>query len=198
MLRLVAFVVVVALFADWASERVAREEAEPPAQQAAGVFLPPGAEDGVSILVAPPVVLESLAGRQEAVHGSSCVATEDGGGVAVCSDIGTVRPKWLSVVHPGETVTLALVGARPAGSPGIARARPLGCAATVAVSFPLDGTRTAWDVALPPGAYELEVAVAFETADGRSGDLSGALGLLVDPAREPGIVPASVSSGSSC
>ena len=199
MLRLFVFVAVVAVIAGCASERAAREEGGLAPGETVGVFLPPGGpDDGVSILVAPPIVLESVAGRQEAVRGASCVATEDGGGVAVCSDIGTVRPEWLSVVHPGETVTLALVGARPAGSPGIVRARPLGCAAAVAVSFPLDGTRTAWDVALQPGAYELEVAVAFETTDGRSGDLSGTLGLLVDPEREPGIVPASVSSGSLC
>ena len=47
---------------------------------------------------------------------------------------------------------------------------------------------TAWKVALQPGACELEVTVAFETADGRSGDLSGTLG-LVDPEREPASCP---------
>jgi len=128
------------------------------------------------------------------------VANGGGGGVAVCSDPGTVHPGWLSVVHPGETVTFALVVARLADSPGVARARPVGCAGTEATTFPLDRTRTVWKVALLPGAYE--VAVAFETADGRSGDVSGTLGLLVDPEHEPeivpGIVPASVSSGSSC
>jgi hypothetical protein len=143
-------------------------------------------------------VLESLAGHQEAVRGSSCVANDDGGVVAVCTDAGAVHPEWLSVVHPGETVTVAVVGASLTGPPGVARARPLGCPETGAATFPLDGASTTWTVALPPGAYELEVAVAFQTADGRSGDLSGALGLLVDPEREPGIVPASVSSGLSC
>jgi hypothetical protein len=198
MLRLLAFVVVVSLFAGCASERVAVDDAESPSAKAAGVFLPPNAADGFSILVAPPVVLESLAGRQEAVRGSSCVANGGGGGVAVCSDPGAVHPGWLSVVRPGETVTVALVGASLVGSSGVARARPLGCGGTEATTFPLDRTRTVWKVALAPGAYELEVAVAFETADGRSGDVSGALGLLVDPEREPGILPASVSSGSSC
>ena len=198
MLRFLAFAVGVSVFAGCASERVGREEGGPPPQSAAGVFLPPRVEGGVSILVAPPVVLESLAGHEEVVRGSSCVANDDGGGVAVCSDIGPVHPEWLSVVHPGETVTVAVVGASLAGPPGVARARPLGCPETEATTFPLERTRTAWTVALSPGAYELKVSLAFETNDGRSGDVSGALGLFVDPEREPGMVPASVSSGSSC
>jgi len=69
MLRLLAFVVVVALFAGCASERVAVDDAEPPPAEAAGVFPPPRVADSVSILVAPPVVLDSLPGRQEAVGG---------------------------------------------------------------------------------------------------------------------------------
>lgn len=198
MLRLFVFVAVVALFAGCASERVARDEVEQPSEELVGIFLPPSVEEGVSILVAPPLVLESLAGRQEAVRGASCVANDDGGRVAVCSSGGAVHPGWLSVVHPGETVTVGLVGARLAGTSGVVRARPLGCPETEAAAFPFDHTRTAWKVALRPGAYELEVSVAFETADGRSGDVSGTLGLLVDPEREPGVVPAPVSSGSSC
>ena len=54
---------------------------------------------------APKLVLESSAGSQEAVPGSSCITGE---GVGVCSDTGYPRPKQLSIVRPGEVITVSL------------------------------------------------------------------------------------------
>ena len=42
---------------------------------------------------------------------------------------------------------------------------------------------------LAPGVYELELFLAFETAEARSGDTSAALGLLVDANAPLEIVP---------
>jgi hypothetical protein len=42
------------------------------------------------------------------------------------------------------------------------------------------GKETAWRVHLEPGAYDLDVFANFGAPDGRTGDVSGSLGVLVD------------------
>jgi hypothetical protein len=109
----------------------------------------------------PKLVLESSAGSQEAVPGSSCVT---GQGTGICSDTAYVHPKQLSIVRPGEVITVSL-------EPGKA---------------------TRWKVAVPPGAYELGTFAYFESDDGRTnGDASGTFGLYVDSSRSAEVVPAS-------
>jgi hypothetical protein len=154
----------------------------------------------------PPIVLETAAGRQRAVRGSSCVDYVDeasGYGVGVCADTERPSPSRLSTVRPGEEVLIRLEDAevvRPEGCVsedeqsciGTAAVHPLGCARKTVAEIPLAaGPATAWRVELEPGAYEVEVFAYFAAADGRSGDLSGALGLLVDEATPLEIVPRS-------
>jgi hypothetical protein len=153
---------------------------------------------------APPIVLEAAAGRQAAVPGSSCVDYVDeasGYGVSGCADAVRPSPTQLTTVRPGEEIRLLLEGAaavRPEGcvsedeqsSIGTAAVHPLGCARKTVAEIPLAlGAETTWQVELDPGAYEVEVFAYFDAPDGRSGDVSGSLGLLVDRAAPLEIVP---------
>jgi hypothetical protein len=152
----------------------------------------------------PDVVLASEAGRQVGVVGSYCVENP-AEGYGACADGTRPAAKRANVVAPGETVTFLLDGARAVRAPGCrsrdhscvgeAQVSPAGCrAATVArVGFER-GSETRWRVNLEPGAYELQVFVNFEADDGRSGDVSVALGLLVDPDAEPAVVPMPASA----
>jgi hypothetical protein len=148
----------------------------------------------------PRVVLESGAGRQEAVQGSFCVTkvNESGQGQGVCGDSPFQHPKELNVVQPHEEVMIDLTDAaavdRPEGCspacPSTVTVHPLGCGPDRAVTdFELVSAKTAWTVDLEPGAYELAVFAYFETQDGRTGDTSGVLGLLVDSERQPAVIP---------
>lgn len=123
----------------------------------------------------PAIELVSEAGRQRAAPGSYCV-DDPQAGVGECVDYeAPAGPEQLSVVRPGETVTIALVGS--SAVEGSASVRRLGCEEEV-VSVPL-GPETRWEVDLEPGAYELQIFTTFE-AGTASGDTSGVLGLLVD------------------
>ena len=139
----------------------------------------------------PPIVLESAAGRQDAVRGSSCVHYTDeasGEGVGLCTDMEEPQPAQLSTVRPGEEIRVVIEDAAVQGQAVISR---LGCDKPV-VEIPLGpGSATSWHVELEPGGYELDVFVGrFEAEDGRSGDLSGAFGLLVDETAPLQLVPA--------
>lgn len=123
----------------------------------------------------PAIELVSEAGRQRAAPGSYCV-DDPQAGVGECVDYeAPAGPEQLSVVRPGETVTIALVGS--SAVEGSASVRRLGCEEEV-VSVPL-GPETRWEVDLEPGAYELQIFTTFE-AGTASGDTSGVLGLVVD------------------
>jgi hypothetical protein len=154
----------------------------------------------------PPIVLEAAVGRQEAVPGSFCVDYVDeasGYGVGTCGDSERPSPKQLSTVRFGEEVRLGLKGAevvRPEGCVsedeqsciGTAAVHPLGCAKKTVAEIPLAvGPATTWRVELDSGAYEVEVFAYFDAPDGRSGDVSGAVGLLVDETAPLEIVPRS-------
>jgi hypothetical protein len=134
----------------------------------------------------PPIVLESAAGTQVAVAESSCVS---GAGTAVCVDTIDQQPEDLSLVRPGEEVVLRLRGASV--TEGSVRMRPLpDCEDTTVAELELEpGAETRWRVDLPAGQHEVEVFARFETADGRSGDASGSLGLLVDTTQPQEILP---------
>ena len=149
----------------------------------------------------PPIVLESAAGRQDAVPGSSCVSSGDG--VIGCGYAGRFSPESLSTVRPGEEIRILLEDADVVRSDGCmddehegecigtAVVRPLGCKErTVARILLAPGPVTTWNVELAPGAYEIDVFAYFVAADGRGGDVSGWLGLLVDETAPLEIVPA--------
>lgn len=151
---------------------------------------------------APKLVLESSAGSQTAVPGSSCISGE---GVGVCSDTGYRPPQQASVVRPGEVITISLQesqvvrvedcsGGRERDCIGLIKVHPLGCEKLVAYTIALEpGKATRWKVAVPPGPYELETFAYFESDDGRtSGDASGVFGLFVDSSESLDVVPAPV------
>ncbi|CAN5259743.1 hypothetical protein BH18ACT14_BH18ACT14_07530 [soil metagenome] len=150
---------------------------------------------------APKLVLESSAGSQEAVPGSSCVT---GQGTGVCSDSAYPHPKQLSIVRPGEVIIVSLEhaqvvraedcnGGRERDCIGMIKVHPLGCEKLDAYTISLEpGKTTRWKVAVPPGAYELETFAYFESDDGlTNGDASGSFGLYVDSSRSAEVVPAS-------
>jgi hypothetical protein len=149
----------------------------------------------------PPVVLESEAGRQVGVRGSYCVTNAEAG-QGICVD--TMRPEatQASIVRPGEVVTIALDGARAVKGEGChsrdtscvgeMTVSPAGCKAKTGMAARLfleRGSEMEWRVDFPPGAYELQLFFYFDSDDGRTGDGSAALGLLVDPSAEQEIVP---------
>jgi hypothetical protein len=156
----------------------------------------------------PTLLLESGAGSQEGVPGSSCVT---GQGTGVCSDTAYQRPTQLSIVRPGGMITVSLEQARVVRAEGCGGGReqdcigsiqvhPLGCEKLVSYTIPLEpGKTTTWKVAVPPGAYELETFAYFESDDGRtSGDASGSFGLYVDASRSLDVVPAPVLDRTAC
>jgi hypothetical protein len=147
-----------------------------------------------SKLKPPRILLQSSAGEQKAVEGSFCVEYVDpdsGGASGVCGDSGAVHPNAVTVALAGDEVTFVLDGAaivRPSGCQsedeqgciGYVYVRPLGCEDREIERVPLAlGPETRWTIELKPGAYELDVFGYFEGSDGATGDVSGALGLLV-------------------
>jgi hypothetical protein len=133
-------------------------------------------------------MLESAAGRQVAVLGSYCVNAQMEGG---CADTGPIHPEAVTVAQPGEELTFSLEGARVVraagchasdeqGCIGTVAVRPLGCERRSVSTIALEaGSATRWTADLDEGTYELDVFAYFETKDGRTGDVSGSLGLLV-------------------
>jgi hypothetical protein len=141
----------------------------------------------------PPIVLESAAGRQQAVLGTYCVSyLDEAAGIATgaCADAPWLPPERLSTVRPGEEIRILLEGAdvvRP--QEGSAVFHPLGCQKKSVAEIPLvPGPATTWRVELEPGAYALDIFVMFE-GEKKSGDVSGALGLLVDETAPLEVVP---------
>ena len=156
----------------------------------------------------PPIVLASDAGRQTAVPGSFCVDYTDeaaGQAVGACGDSGPITPERLSTVRRGEEVRIVLEHAnvtRPEGCVseekqsciGSVAVHPLGCERKIVAEIPLAlGPETNWRVDLEPGAYELDVFAYFDAPDGRTGDVSGSLGVLVDQTAPLEIAPAGKS-----
>lgn len=155
---------------------------------------PTGSVPQVDKPVLPPAIeLVSEAGRQRAAPGSYCV-DDPQAGVGQCVDFeAPAGPEQLSVVRPGETVTIAFVGSSAVD--GTASVRRLGCDEEL-VSVPLE-PETRWEVGLEPGAYELQIFTTFE-AGSAGGDTSGVLGLVVDAAAPLEVRPvgAPVACGS--
>jgi hypothetical protein len=156
----------------------------------------------------PRIVLESEAGRQTAVLGSYCVEyVDEAAGVAggACADSASTAPEELSTVRPGEKVRIVLEDAavaRPASCSseeeqdciGSVAVHPLGCERKTVEEIPLAlGPETTWRADLEPGAYELDLFAYFDAPEGRTGDVSGSLGVLVDETAPLEIAPAPAS-----
>jgi hypothetical protein len=142
----------------------------------------------------PQILLRSSAGEQRAVEGSFCVDYVDpasGQGSGVCSDSAAVHPDAVTVAQLGDEVTFVFNAADivrasgchaedEQGCIGSVQVRPLGCDDREVERVPLSlGEETRWTIRLERGAYELDVFGYFESSDGATGDVSGALGLLV-------------------
>jgi hypothetical protein len=153
----------------------------------------------------PSIVLKSDGGRQKTSPGTYCLSrvSETGEGEGICVDSAFQHPEELSVVHPGENVTISIAGADVIVPDGCSPAdecaspvtiHPLGCGPERSVSrFELSRHSTRWTVDLEPGAYELSVFAYFDDGAGTSGDLAGTVGLLVDPDRKAAVVPVNES-----
>lgn len=152
-----------------------------------GTFVEPadaGTDVDESDLKPPPILLISDTGKQEAVQGSFCVDYLDeasGVGQAMCADAaGPTFPAAATSVARHDTVTFVLPDAilRMGSTVTI---RPLGCidqkVGKIALGPGSDEYR--WRVDLEHGAYQLDVFARFRADDGRSGDVSGSLGLTV-------------------
>ncbi|MBA2356932.1 MAG: hypothetical protein H0V84_00720 [Actinobacteria bacterium] len=146
----------------------------------------------------PPFVLRSSAGTQTASQGSSCVDSGQGGGMfgSVCADTAPPPAARLSVVRPGETVRIAMAGARLSAAE--ASVHPLGCPGRLLRRIRLGGRETRWRVTLPPGDYELSLFGRFHADDGRQGDSSGVAGLSVSAEAALEIVDAAAGVRKPC
>jgi hypothetical protein len=147
-----------------------------------------------SKLKPPKIIFRSSAGEQTAVQGSFCLDYVDpasGRGSAVCGDSPAASPDKITVAQAGDGVTFLFTGAdvvRSSGCKsgdeqgciGYVYVRPLGCEDREVARVPLSlGPETRWTIDLERGAYELDVFAYFRTSKGATGDVSGALGLLV-------------------
>lgn len=153
---------------------------------------------GVTEATAPPVqppeiFLTSAAGKQVSMQGSYCIVALESSGQSNgrCVDGAWPHPERVTVVGPGERVSVALSYGWVRRE-GMISVLPLGCERTVLDTMQLDreAQATTFAVDLEPGAYELQVFARFKSDDGRTGDASGGLGLIVAPdalqAIEPG------------
>jgi hypothetical protein len=185
-----------------ACSQVDRDPPDAPAAPPEVNEQPPGeSQPPEAALAPPPVVLESEAGRQVGVRGGYCVTNAESG-QGLCVDAMRPEAAQASIVRPGEIVTIVLEGARAVKAEGChsrdtscigeIRVSPAGCKAKSALAarvFLERGSEMPWRVDLRPGLYELQLFFYFDSDDGRTGDGSAALGLLVDPSAEQEIVP---------
>lgn len=134
----------------------------------------------------PPIVLEGRAGRQTGVLVRYSVETDSGG---YGGETASTRPAKLTVARPRERLSLAMAGVGP--TQRVVLVRELGCRYRALSSTVLPQDREHWTAPGRPGAYELEVAVPrFEPDEGGTGSATVVFGLLVDPSREPALIPA--------
>jgi hypothetical protein len=115
----------------------------------------------------------------------------------VCGDaVPALRPNFLSVVRPGEWVTISFPGAHvqnPSGCREIcgatATVQPLGCKDRPLEAFQLGEGKIRWQTDLPPGRYEVDVHANLRTDDGRKVFSTGDFGLVVDASKALDIRP---------
>jgi len=167
-------------------------EGTPPASS--GPVETSGVTDAAASPPKPPlIVLASAGGKQIAEPGSYCVTSVDsatGQNQGRCADSAWPHPERVTVVHPGDGVSVILSEA-DVRKDGTVTVLPFGCEHTILKTIPLDpGVQsTAFPIDLEPGAYELQVFAPFKSDGGLSGDVSGGLGLVVAPDTSPAIEP---------
>jgi hypothetical protein len=124
------------------------------------------------------------------VQGNYCITVPTGSGFVIeCADLVDPEPDWLSVVRPKEWVDIRV--RRSATARGVVLVYAGGCEDQIIDTFNIRKPTTRWHVGLDPGRYELEVRISeFEAIDGRFGDTSATLGLVVSENRTQRLVPA--------
>jgi hypothetical protein len=185
--RLVAllFVAVVVAACGSTSEEVGTPASSDGMETALPAETIPVDEDPLEGKLKPPkILLVSKAGEQRATEGSYCVdfvVPLTGQGQGVCADsAGPTYPESVSDVNAGEEVTLLLEGAILKAESTVT-IRALGCDSgkEAALVWKADTRELPWEVQLDPGFYQVDVFALFAADDGRSGDVSGSLGLNV-------------------
>jgi hypothetical protein len=132
----------------------------------------------------PPIILVASMETQKAVQGSYCVDYVDeatGQGQGVCADMAApLYPQAVTSVARGDRVNFVLPEAA-FGPDSAVTIRPLGCDDREVGRITLEPGmgEHEWMVDLDSGAYQLDVFASFEADDGRTGDVSGTLGLTV-------------------
>jgi hypothetical protein len=132
----------------------------------------------------PPIILVGSMETQKAVQGSYCVDYVDeatGQGQGACADTAApLRPEAVTSVAPGDRVSFVLPEA-VFRRESVVTIRPLGCGDQEVGRITIQPGRGEheWTVDLDSGAYQLDVFAIFEADDGRTGDVSGTLGLTV-------------------
>ncbi|MBD0290772.1 MAG: hypothetical protein ICV74_05900 [Thermoleophilia bacterium] len=139
----------------------------------------------------PTISLTNRAGYQRAAQESYCVFSPphegQDSGVSVCADGPDLLPRRLSVVRPRKLVTIRF-GRAVAVDDAVASVRVLGRKRVIS-SFRIRRPLKRWRVRLRPRAYEVEVFGRFAMPDGRTGDTSGSLGVLVSRSRPLRLAP---------
>jgi hypothetical protein len=135
----------------------------------------------------PQIVFVSAAGKQVAILGSYCVTAPNAG---VCADSGPIHPQEVSVLQSADQLSFLLTDGSFDGPASIV-VRPLGCDREEVASAKTSGAE-ALALDLPPGAYQADVFARFRDGVGQStGDVTGTVGILIDPsATHPAIRPA--------
>jgi hypothetical protein len=131
----------------------------------------------------PQILLVSGVGTQKAVLGSYCLQYEDeatGQSKGVCADSAPALPNAVTSVVGGDQVTFVVRDSTLKDGSAVT-IRPLGCRDRVTSEIKLEpgAGPHEWKVDLDYGAYQLDVFALFDAEDGRSGDVSGTLGLTV-------------------
>jgi hypothetical protein len=152
-------------------------------------------------LTPPAIVLSTSAGDQTGAQGSFC-SNDDHRHCGVCADSARLVAKHFTIVHTGDQVTFSM----PDGdlvTPGPDQCQPA-CPPQIRVTSLCDDTVVsrdltedeAWTVDLEAGVYQLD-ADAFFSSDALHGQTDQTFGLIVDDARDRGIVQPG-APGSTC
>lgn len=168
---------------------------------ATGAVPDAGAPCMLDELTPPAIVLAASAGDQSGAQGSFC-SNDDRRGCGVCADSVRLTAKHFTVVHSGDQVTLGM----PEGTlvtPGPDQCQPA-CPPQMVIMSLCDNQSVvrdvtedeAWTIDLSPGVYQLEVSSSFSAGE-LHGQTDDTFGLIVDDARERGIVEAG-ATGTSC
>jgi hypothetical protein len=142
----------------------------------------------------PQIVFVSAAGKQIAILGSYCVVAPNAG---ACADSGPIHPQEVSVLQSADQLTFLLIDGSFDGRASIV-VRPLGCERTEVTSAKTSDDR-ALALDLPPGDYQADIFASFRDGVGNStGDVTGTVGIVIDPSATHPVIRPAPSGRSDC